>query len=80
MNCQVPLVDVAVFVEIGCQLAGKAKLVVAQIRVVAFGNPTKVSVTLPSALRVAPVTLGVTTVRLATLLVTLPKTLVMSTE
>ena len=48
MNCQVPLGDVVVFVKIGCQLNGKARFVVAQMRVVASGWPTKFKVTLPS--------------------------------
>ena len=80
MNCQVPLVEVVVLVKIGCQLAGKARLVVAQIRVVTFGNPTKFKVTLPFGFLAMLLTTGVTTVSEATLLVTLPKALVISTE
>lgn len=80
VNCQVPLVVVVVFVKIGCQLSGTARFVLAQMRVVAFGRPTKFNVTLPLVPLKMLVTSGVTTVREATLLVTLPNALVMSTE
>lgn len=80
VNCQMLLVDVVALVKIGCQLDGQARFVVAQIRVVTFGNPIKVNVTLPFVLLTMLVTSGVTTVSDAMLLVTLPKALVMTTE
>ena len=80
MNCQMPLVEVVVFVKIGCQLDGAFRFVVIQSRLVVSGMPTKFNVTLPSALLTRLVTSGVTTVSETTLLVTLPNTLVMTTE
>ena len=75
-----PLAEVVVFVKIGCQLAGKARSVVAQIRVVAFGNPTKVKVMLPLMFLTMLLTTGITTVSDAKLLVVLPMKLVITTE
>ena len=72
MNCQVPLVLVAVFVKMGCQVAGNAKFVVAQIRVSVFARPSNLSVTLPFAFRVILVIKGVTTVSVAGALLVLP--------
>ena len=80
VNCQAPLVEVVVFVKIGCQLADEAKFVVAQIRVVAFGRPSKVNATLPFVPLTGLLMSGVTNVSDATLLVTLPNALVMTTE
>ena len=73
VNCQVPLVVVVVLVKMGSQLAGNARLVVAQIRVEVFGNPAKLKVTFPFVPRMMLLTRGVMTVRDATRLVVLPR-------